>query len=930
MKPGTGTRHLTALLIASLILSIATLRGGLPASGRAAQQVPLTPPARLAIYYGWPSLVNGAGGDLDAATAAFAQFDLVVLGDGLEHPTHGDHANTATLIANLNTQGVSVFGYVDLGVTTHNLDIGTLETYVDEWAGMGVAGIFLDDAGHDFGVDRARLTSAVDYVHSLELRAFVNAWNPDDVLADDPPGSPTPLGTGDWYLADGYLVADGQFRDLDAWWSKSQALATYRDQAGVRIAAISTGDDSHDGWANSPAFRQTLWATYLFGFDAFGFTNPTYSSTGSGKNRLRSLPAVVTDPGGWFTGPPTGPGGSPPTYSRPTDRGTILVWGDRNGGGGTFRGGDCDTTSLGDRIWPTCSATPPVQSSPFGPRQKASEGYRYDWHRGVDIPLPFGSPVYAVADGTVRLAGDDPNYSDPLVQLRHGSSAPYLYSNYMHLGSVVVSPGDLVTVGDLIGYSGQSASGFAHLHLEFRDGCLYQDCNRNPWEYLPYSDQPPALPALQGANLAAPSGALLMLEVGTPADQLDLDGLDVNWGTDDVQLSFNAINATTPREWPQALDHPLVALDGAVEVCLLAQSFNTNSAEAGYRFAFRGLDAGASTGSAALRDVNGSGPSVPLSPAPAPLVLSSPVQHAEAPPGTSVVFAHTLQNTGSQPLTLALAADSAQNGDLALSHTSLTLAPGESQAVTMTLNLSADLPPGVGDCVVLEVDAGTGTSTIAVDSVTASLDAPTSTAWISPTQGGQISSPDGQIQVGVPAGAVSTTTTVTYTAQAATAESVDGLLFTGTGFQLEAAPGTGDLLTTFDQPYTITVQHDDADWQNAGIWPEASLNLAYWDAGASAWVNLLPCAGCYLDTVNNVLVVVLDHLSEFAVVGRSLVSDVDGNCAVDVLDVQAVAAHWQARLEDPDYIPLYDVNDDGLINIVDIGIVTAAWGGTCW
>ncbi|MFQ5340173.1 MAG: peptidoglycan DD-metalloendopeptidase family protein [Anaerolineae bacterium] len=901
----------------------------LPASAPVAQQLPLTPPARLAIYYGWPSLVNNAGGDLGAATAAFAQFDVVVLGDGLEHATHGDHANTATLIANLNARGVSVFGYVDLGITTHNLDIGTLETYVDEWAGMGVAGIFLDDAGHDFGVDRARLTSAVDYVHSLGLQAFVNAWNPDDVLADDPPGSPTPLGSGDWYLADGHPVSNGQFSDLAAWWSKSQSLATYRDQTGARIAVISTGDDSQDGWTNSPAFRQTLWATFLFGFDAFGFTNRTFSATGSGANRLRPLPALATDPGAWFTGPPTGPSGSPPTYSRPTDKGTILVWGDSNSGGGAFRGGDCDTTALGDRIWPTCSATPPAQSSPFGPRQKASEGYRYDWHRGVDIPLPLGSPIYAAADGVVRVAGDDPNYSNPLVQLRHGASAPYFYSEYLHVSDVVVSAGDLVTVGDLVGYSGSSASGFEHLHLEFREDGLYQDSNRNPWEYLPYSDRAPALPTLQGANLAAPSGALLLLQVDTPADQLDLDGMDLNWGSDSVQLSFDAINATTPRDWPQALDNPLVALGGAVEACLFPGSFGATSTEASYRFAFRGLDAGSSAGSAAVRDVNGSGSSVPLSPTPAPLVLSSPVQHAEAPPGTSVVFAHTLQNTGSQPLTLALAADSSQNSALVLSHADLILPPGESQIVTMTLGLSADLPPGAGDCVVLEVDAGAGTSTIAVDSVTISLDAPGSTSYISPTQGGQISSPDGRVQVAVPAGSISTTTTMTLTEQAATTQSMGDLLFAGTSFKLEAAQAAGDPVTAFDQPYTITIHYGDADWQTAGIWPEAGLNLAYWDADTSAWINLLPCAGCSLDTTNNVLVAMLDHLTEFALVGGVLVSDVDGNCTVDVLDAQAVAGRWQARLDEPNYVPLCDVNADGVINIVDIGIVTAAWGTQC-
>ena len=43
-------------------------------------------PKRLAIYYGIPSLVNGAQGDTARAAAVFAEYDLAVFGDGLEFP----------------------------------------------------------------------------------------------------------------------------------------------------------------------------------------------------------------------------------------------------------------------------------------------------------------------------------------------------------------------------------------------------------------------------------------------------------------------------------------------------------------------------------------------------------------------------------------------------------------------------------------------------------------------------------------------------------------------------------------------------------------------------------------------------------------------------------------------------------------------------
>ena len=58
-------------------------------------------------------------------------------------------------------------------------------------------------------------------------------------------------------------------------------------------------------------------------------------------------------------------------------------------------------------------------SSTYGPRPLASEDDRYDFHRGVDIATPSGTPFFAITDGSVEIAGNHPSYSDPLVKLRH-------------------------------------------------------------------------------------------------------------------------------------------------------------------------------------------------------------------------------------------------------------------------------------------------------------------------------------------------------------------------------------------------------------------------------------------------------------------------------------------------------------------------------
>ena len=55
-------------------------------------------PKKLAIYYGWPSAVSGAGGNVTTAANVFKDYDQVVLGAGLEDGTHPDHTNTAAII----------------------------------------------------------------------------------------------------------------------------------------------------------------------------------------------------------------------------------------------------------------------------------------------------------------------------------------------------------------------------------------------------------------------------------------------------------------------------------------------------------------------------------------------------------------------------------------------------------------------------------------------------------------------------------------------------------------------------------------------------------------------------------------------------------------------------------------------------------------
>lgn len=85
-----------------------------------------------------------------------------------------------------------------------------------------------------------------------------------------------------------------------------------------------------------------------------------------------------------------------------------------------------------------------------------------DNHRGMDIPAPEGTPVYAAADG---LVSTNNHWSYGIsVKLSHGSG---LASIYGHMSARVVNDGDYVTQGQLIGYVGKTGHAYGyHLHFE--------------------------------------------------------------------------------------------------------------------------------------------------------------------------------------------------------------------------------------------------------------------------------------------------------------------------------------------------------------------------------------------------------------------------------------------------------------------------------
>lgn len=102
----------------------------------------------------------------------------------------------------------------------------------------------------------------------------------------------------------------------------------------------------------------------------------------------------------------------------------------------------------------------PVISSGFGWRKNPFTNKR-EFHAGIDIIGPTGTPVIAPAEGVVLNHGRD-RWLGNFVVLQHADEIKTIYG---HLHKVSVETGDRVSRGDLIGLVGNTGlSTSSHLH----------------------------------------------------------------------------------------------------------------------------------------------------------------------------------------------------------------------------------------------------------------------------------------------------------------------------------------------------------------------------------------------------------------------------------------------------------------------------------
>jgi hypothetical protein len=267
-------------------------------------------PNDMLIYYGWLNAFNSARNawDNEKVSQELSRYGVLVFGAGLEDPSHGDYANTQVILARVKALNPNalIFGYV-----TINQDYATFTPKVDGWETLQVHGIFLDEAGYDFGKTRAEFNQRVDYVHgrSYAKLCFANSWNLDHILGTtndpsypnstyNPSAVESNLTATDWTLLESFPVnslAYGQgYESATDWVARGEKSVAKKSAYGINIASISVIANSS---SNGQKFADFAYAASIaYSVDGFG-TSDEYYGASSAAVRWWERPCATPETG---------------------------------------------------------------------------------------------------------------------------------------------------------------------------------------------------------------------------------------------------------------------------------------------------------------------------------------------------------------------------------------------------------------------------------------------------------------------------------------------------------------------------------------------------------------------------------------------------------------------------------------------------------
>ncbi|MFD0715433.1 hypothetical protein [Paenibacillus sp. GCM10027626] len=273
------------------------------------------------IYYGYPSSVNGSGGDVSKAIDAFKKFDLIVFGDDLKEPNHSDNAKTRQIIAGLKDYNpkIEIFGYVQIGMdgsAGSDLPFVEIQRQIGLWEQAGVTGIFLDEFGYDYKVTRERQNQCVDYCHSKGFNIIANYWKVSYVFSSsniyidwinfngNPNNIPPTINENDYYMYESLFFSKGsageqrvsktsRLRDItDYYADKRPELGnkTYREYFGTKTIGLDVMVERNQDYFNTAYIGALMCGIDSYACNIGGYTNrnlPDYTKP--------QLPAVLFD-----------------------------------------------------------------------------------------------------------------------------------------------------------------------------------------------------------------------------------------------------------------------------------------------------------------------------------------------------------------------------------------------------------------------------------------------------------------------------------------------------------------------------------------------------------------------------------------------------------------------------------------------------------
>jgi len=250
-------------------------------------------PKNLLVYYGYPNCFNSSVNQWsnEKVAANMAKYDLLVFADGLQSTSHPDHNNAKIIISRVKSlrPDALIFGYVTINQTMANFI-----TKTNEWKSDmdDVDGIFLDEAGYDYGKTRDEFNERCIHVKSKEFICFANAWDLDYILGTNDNASypnstynvnlhESLLGKDDWVMLESLAVntsSYGQgYASASDWVARVNKALDMRERYDVNLAAVNVINNDNANGQDYYDFCHR--AALVSDMDANGSSDTSYGSS---------------------------------------------------------------------------------------------------------------------------------------------------------------------------------------------------------------------------------------------------------------------------------------------------------------------------------------------------------------------------------------------------------------------------------------------------------------------------------------------------------------------------------------------------------------------------------------------------------------------------------------------------------------------------